>query len=78
MSSAFPSPLSDGTETKPNEVWAALGRPLKLAGFWTAVVLPFVLLTLIALGFAQQSPLAFTGLVTANFAGLVLGRNYNR
>lgn len=75
MSSAFPSTLSDRT----NENYAhLLGYPVRLLGFWAAVVLPFVLLTLVGLGVAQQSPALFAALVTANVTGLVLGKDYNR
>jgi hypothetical protein len=55
-----------------------LGLPAKFAGFWTAVLSPFVLLGLIASGTVQQSPLLLAGLLLANLVGLVLGRNYKR
>lgn len=55
-----------------------LGLPVRIAGFWTAVLVPFVLLGMIVSGAAQHSPLLVTGLLTANFVGLVLGRNYKR
>lgn len=77
MSSATPSDLTPGTEAKAS-LQTAVGYPLRLVGFWSAIVLPFVILSLIALGIAQHSPELLTGLVTANVAGLVLGRDYKR
>lgn len=53
-------------------------RPIRFVGFWTAVVVPFVLAGLVAAGVAQQSPALLTGLVAANVAGLVLGKDYKR
>lgn len=55
-----------------------LELPVRFVGFWTAVVLPFVLVGLLASGVVQQSPLLLGGLLTANVAGLVLGRDYKR
>jgi hypothetical protein len=56
----------------------ALELPLRFVGFWTAILVPFVLLGLIASGTALQSPGLFAGLLGANLAGLVVGRNYKR
>lgn len=56
----------------------ALELPVRFVGFWTAIFGPFVLLGLIASGAAQQSPLLLAGLLAANLAGLVVGRNYKR
>jgi hypothetical protein len=55
-----------------------LERPVQLIGFWTAVVIPFVLLGLLATGIAQQSPLLLGGLVATNLLGLVVGKDYKR
>lgn len=55
-----------------------LGLPARFAGFWTAVFVPFVLLGMIVSGAAQHSPLLMTGLLAANVAGLVVGRDYKR
>lgn len=77
MSSAFPSDLA-GRGENGSGLRTVLGYPLRAIGFWTAVVLPFVLLTLIATGIAQQSPLLLTGLVTANVTALVVGRDYKQ
>ena len=78
MSSAFPSDSTADTNYGASTLRAAVEYPLRLVGFWAAVVLPFVLLGLIALGIAQQSPALLTGLVSANVAALVLGKEYNR
>ena len=57
---------------------ASLISPVQFLGFWTAVVVPFVLLGLSAAGLATQYPLVLTGLLMANVAGLVLGKGYNQ
>ena len=49
---------------------------VRFASFWTAVLVPFVLLALLVTG--TMHPFTWGGLVAANVAGLVLGRNYNR
>jgi hypothetical protein len=51
---------------------------IRFAGFWTAVLLPFVLMAVLVSGLAAQSPSLVGGLLACNVAGLVLGRNYNR
>lgn len=51
---------------------------MQFVGFWTAVVTPFVLLSLITVGIAQQSPLLLSALLAVNVLGLVLGRDYKR
>lgn len=49
----------------------------QFVGFWSAVVLPFVLVSLLASGFAAQSPQLVGGLLVCNVVGLILGRNYS-
>jgi hypothetical protein len=51
---------------------------LRFAGFWTAVLLPFVLASLLVGGYVSQFPQLVGGLLALNFVGLVLGRNHNR
>jgi hypothetical protein len=51
--------------------------PLRALGFWAAVVLPFVVLTLAATGYAAENAATFSLLLCANVVGLVLGRDYN-
>lgn len=79
MSNASPletdSPVRAGFDVQSLRL---LGLPARFAGFWTAVVVPFVLLGMIASGAAHQSPLVMTGLLAANVVGLVLGRDYKR
>lgn len=59
-------------------VRASVESLVRTAGFWTAVALPFVMLVVLATGGAQRHPLAFVGLLAANLAALVLGRNYDQ
>ncbi|MFB6183876.1 MAG: hypothetical protein ABEI96_04920 [Haloarculaceae archaeon] len=53
------------------------GWPLRAAGFWAAVLLPFVALAFLFSGLAAANPIAFAVLVGANVAGIVLGRDHN-
>ena len=53
-------------------------RPLRFAGFWSAVALPFVLLGLVVAGVAARQVDVFAGLLGANLLALRLGREYNR
>lgn len=78
MSSAFPSDSTADDEYGASTLRTAVEYPLRLLGFWSAVVLPFVLLALLVAGIAQGSPALLAGLLGANVAGLVLGREYNR
>jgi hypothetical protein len=78
MSSAFPSDPTADENYDATILRTAVEYPLRLLGFWTAVFVPFVLLGLIVAGVAQQSPVLTAGLVAANVAGLVLGREYNQ
>ena len=56
----------------------AIEMPMQFVGFWTAILVPFVLLGLIASGAVLQSPQLFATLLGANLAGLVVGRDYKR
>jgi len=49
---------------------------LRFAGFWTAVLLPFVLASLLVSGLVSRHPWLVGWLLAVNFAGLVLGRDY--
>jgi len=52
-------------------------RPaVRCVGFWTAVLAPFVLLTLLATGVLVEHPLVAGGLFGANLVGLVVGHEY--
>jgi hypothetical protein len=50
---------------------------VQFAGFWTAVLLPFVTAPMLATGLASEHMVAFVALVAANLVALVLGRDYN-
>jgi hypothetical protein len=76
MSSATPSDLTLSTDREAFQ--SAVEYPFRLLGFWSAVILPFVIVSLLAAGIAQQSPALIGGLVAANIAGLVLGKDYKR
>lgn len=80
MSNASPLSTDSVSFRKPigAQSLRVLGLPARFVGFWTAVVLPFVLLGLLASGAASQSPLLLSGLLAANLAGIVLGRDHNR
>ena len=57
---------------------ASIVPPVQFLGFWTAVVVPFVLLGLVVTGAALQQPLVSSALLTANVVGLLLGRSYRQ
>jgi hypothetical protein len=78
MFGAFPSDSTAGDKYGASTLRAAIEYPLRALAFWAAVVLPFVLLGTLVVGIAQQSPAVLTGLVSANVAALVLGKEYNR
>jgi hypothetical protein len=59
----------------PRRICLPAGR---CAGFWTAVLLPFVLLTLLVGGVAAEQPFVAGGLLAATLAGLVAGRTHKR
>ncbi len=82
MSSASPVHSDTAASTLQRIGVAPLRRLVRPAvefiGFWTAVLLPFVLLALIASGLAPQYPELVGSLVVGNLAGLGLGQGYNR
>jgi hypothetical protein len=57
---------------------APLRSPVQWIGFWTAVVLPFLLIGLVAAGVATQYPLAVVGLAATNVAAIVAGKDYKQ
>jgi hypothetical protein len=59
-------------------IGASLESHLRFVGFWTAVLTPFVLLALLVTGVAPQQPLLCGGLLLANAAGLVLGKDHRQ
>lgn len=54
-----------------------LVAPLRFAGFWSAVAIPFVLLGLVVAGVAAERVHLFATLLGANLVALRLGRDYN-
>lgn len=66
------------TQTGIASLRAGVVSPVRFLGFWLAVLAPFVLLGLILTGFAAEQPLATTGVLAGNVAGLVVGSDYNR
>jgi hypothetical protein len=81
MSTTNPTPDRPAT---PN--WTALAErsistlltPVQFAGFWTAVLLPFVLFPMLVSGMASEQLVPFVALLATNLVALVLGRDYNR
>jgi hypothetical protein len=55
-----------------------LELPVRFIGFWTAILVPFVLLGMIVSGTALQSPQLLSVLLGANLFGLVVGKDYKR
>jgi hypothetical protein len=51
---------------------------VRFVAFWTAVLLPFVLLSLLASGAIVARPIAAAGLLATNLVALVIGQGYNR
>jgi len=79
MSSASSFEAESAGSDQPNLVLSIDPElPVRFVGFWTAVLTPFVLLTLLAAGVAQQSPELLGGLLVADVAGIVLGQDYKR
>lgn len=61
----------------------ALGRrliaaPLRFAGFWSAVVLPFLYVPLLTSGLTPAETTTFVGLLVLHVVALVAGHDYKR
>lgn len=52
--------------------------PVRAAAFWTATLLPFAYLPLLATGFVAANPGAFAALVAVNAVAFVAGHDHNR
>lgn len=50
--------------------------PVQFVGFWSAVVLPLVLVPMLLTGFASSSPIPFAAILIANVLAAVAGRNH--
>ncbi|MFB6302167.1 MAG: hypothetical protein ABEH78_04835 [Haloferacaceae archaeon] len=57
---------------------AGAAGALQFVAFWTAVLLPFAYLPLLATGFVERHAVAFGGLLIANAAAFRLGHGYRR
>ena len=51
--------------------------PARFLGFWSAVVLPLVLVPMLLTGYASSHPTAFAALLVVNVIAAVAGRNYD-
>ncbi|MCU4741206.1 hypothetical protein OB955_06475 [Halobacteria archaeon AArc-m2/3/4] len=56
----------------------SLKGPTQFVGFWTAVALPFVHVSLIASGLEGTVALVFLALLALNFVALYVGHGYNQ
>jgi len=80
MSSASPF-RRHGSETPfegAERIESLLVGSARFAGFWSAVVLPFALLGLVASGTATQQPAMVGAILLVNLLALRLGRDYNQ
>jgi hypothetical protein len=79
MSSASPFRRSQPTRTTPGAQWFdLLARPVRAAGFWSAIAIPFLLLGLVVTGTATERVALFAGLVVANLVALRVGHGHNQ
>lgn len=80
MSSASPFRRSHWGDGSPGvrRLAALLVGSARTAGFWSAVVLPFVLLGLVLAGLAAEHATLFGTLVGVNLLALRLGQGYKR
>ncbi len=56
----------------------SLKGPTQFVGFWTAVTLPFVHVSLLASGLEGTVAVAFLALLAVNFVALYVGHGYNQ
>ncbi|WP_121823356.1 hypothetical protein [Halostella salina] len=82
--SAHNDDIADGATSAASSIRAqlddhALTTPFQMAGFWMAVVLPFLHVPLLATGLSTPSEtMTFLALLALNLVGLVVGHTYNR
>lgn len=56
-----------------------LAKPVRLASFWTAIVLPFLYVPLLATGLSDSTEtLTFLGLLGLNLLALYVGHSHRR
>lgn len=79
MSSASPFRRSQPTRPTPGAQWIQLlARPVRAAGFWSAVAIPFLLLGLVVTGTVVQHVGLVVGLVVANLVALRVGHAHKQ
>lgn len=86
--SAVGSPAETGDATAGRRRLAALydqyrdhafTTPLEVAGFWSAIALPFLYMPLLLTGISSQAELlTFLGLLVLNLAALLAGHDHRR
>lgn len=56
-----------------------LAKPVRVASFWTAIVLPFLYVPLLVTGLSDAAEtLTFLGLLVLNLLALYVGHSYRR
>jgi hypothetical protein len=70
-------------ENQPSPVWGRLSAArrqlvpvVRGVAFWSAILLPWVVIALLYTGFAMNEPELFTGLVVLNVVSAVAGGKY--
>lgn len=71
------SPFESEYPTLGRRVGESLLPAVRVAGFWSAIVLPFLLAGLVVSGAAVNHPKAVGLLLAMNLVGLAVGRNHN-
>ncbi|MFB6081131.1 MAG: hypothetical protein ABEJ81_09050 [Haloferacaceae archaeon] len=61
-----------------DRTFAGVVHVLQFVAFWTAAMLPFAYLPLLATGFIERQPVAFGALLLANAVAFRLGHGYRR
>ncbi|MFC4247035.1 hypothetical protein ACFOZ7_08490 [Natribaculum luteum] len=57
----------------------ALAKPVRMTSFWTAIVLPFLHVPLLATGLSNAAEtFTFVGLLALNLVALYVGHSYRR
>lgn len=72
-----PAVIRDALPAPAATVAASLVSPFRATAFWSAVVLPFAYLPLVATGAAWDRPLAFGVLLLLNVVAFLAGHGYD-
>lgn len=70
--------LAETLRSDADRTLGGAGRALRFVAFWTAALLPFAYLPLLAAGFVERHPVAFGGLLLANAVAFRIGHGYRR